>query len=338
MIQFSTAQVAAFIGGKVDGDAETIVSSFAKIEQGKAGDLCFLANMAYEQHLYSTSASAVIVADDFKPSKAVSAALIRVKNPYEAFAKLMAFAESQKPRATGVSELAFIAQGVEIPSSCLIGEFVVVQKNAKIGENCTIYPQVFIGENAIVGNDVVLFPGVKVMNDSVIGNRCVLNAGAIIGGDGFGFAPDEKGHYNKIPQLGNVVLEDDVEIGANTTIDRATMGSTRIGQGTKLDNLIMIAHNVELGKHNVFAAQAGVSGSTKMGDHNMIGGQVGFSGHIKIGSHCKIAAQSGIMSDVPNEASLMGSPAIPSNRYFRIYAIFRKLDELARKVNSLENK
>jgi UDP-3-O-[3-hydroxymyristoyl] glucosamine N-acyltransferase len=165
-----------------------------------------------------------------------------------------------------------------------------------------------------------------------------LNAGAIIGGDGFGFAPDEKGHYNKIPQLGNVVLEDDVEIGANTTIDRATMGSTRIGQGTKLDNLIMIAHNVELGKHNVFAAQAGVSGSTKMGDHNMIGGQVGFSGHIKIGSHCKIAAQSGIMSDVPNEASLMGSPAIPSNRYFRIYAIFRKLDELARKVNSLENK
>lgn len=338
MIQFTVAQVAAFIGGSVDGDTEAVVSSFAKIEQGKPGDLCFLANMAYEQHLYSTQASAVIISEEFKPSKFVSPALIRVNNPYEAFAKLMVFAESQKPRATGISELAFIAEGVNIPTSCLIGEFVVIQKNVQIGKNCTIYPQVFIGENVVIGDDVVLFPGVKVLKDSVIGNRCVLNAGAIVGGDGFGFAPDEKGHFSKIPQLGNVILEDDVEIGANTTIDRATMGSTRIGQGTKLDNLIMIAHNVEIGEHNVFAAQTGVSGSTKMGNHNMIGGQVGFSGHIKIGSRCKIAAQSGIMSDIPDEASLMGSPAIPSSRYFRIYAIFRKLDELARKVNSLENK
>lgn len=338
MIQFSAAQVAAFIGGRVDGDPDVVVSSFAKIEQGKPGDLCFLANMAYESHIYSTQASAVIVAEDFAPSKSIETSLIRVKNPYEAFAKLMAMADAQKPKKSGVSELAFIAADVQVPSSCLVGEFTVIQKNAKIGERCAIHPQVFIGENVVIGDDVVLFPGAKIMNDCQLGDRCVINAGAIVGGDGFGFAPDENGQYHKIPQLGNVVLESDVEIGANTTIDRATMGSTRIGQGTKLDNLIMIAHNVELGKHNVFAAQTGISGSTKIGDHNRVGGQVGITGHLKIGNHCNIAAQSGIMENVADGQSLMGAPAVPSMRFFRIYAIFRKLDELARKVNSLEKK
>lgn len=338
MIQFSAAQVAAFIGGKVDGDPQIIVASFAKIEEGKEGDLCFLANMAYEKHLYNTRASVVIVAEDFVPSQTVNTTLLRVKNPYEAFAKLMAMAESYKPKPSGISSLAFIAEGVHVPENCLVGEFTVIQRNVVVGERCLIHPQVFIGENVRIGNDVTLFPGVKIMSGCEIGDRCILQPGVVIGGDGFGFAPDENGHYSKIPQLGNVILESDVEIGANTTIDRATMGSTRIGQGTKLDNLIMIAHNVELGKHNVFAAQTGVSGSTKMGDFNMIGGQVGITGHLKMGNRIKIAAQSGIMENVADGASLMGSPAVSSTRFFRIYAVFRKLDELSRKLSELENK
>ncbi len=338
MIQFSAAQIAAFIGGVVDGDPQATVQSFAKIELGQQGDLCFLANMAYEQHLYQTKASVVIVADDFKPSASFSATLIKVSNPYEAFAKLMTMAEAQKPKASGVSSLAFVAPGVNVPESCFVGEFVVIQKQVVIGERCMIHPQAYIGENVIIGNDVVLFPGAKVLNNCQLGDRCVINAGAVIGGDGFGFAPDSNGHYRKIPQLGNVVLENDVEIGANTTIDRATMGSTVIGEGTKLDNLIMIAHNVEIGKHSVFAAQTGVSGSTKMGDFNMVGGQVGITGHLKIGSRIKIAAKSGIMENLDDGASVMGAPAMPSTKFFRIYAIFKKLDELAQKVNSLENK
>jgi len=264
--------------------------------------------------------------------------LIRVNNPYEAFAKLMTLADAQKPRRTGVSELAFIAPGVVVPDTCLVGEFAVIQSGATIGNNCTIHPQVFIGENVKIGNDVILFPGVKIMHDCVLGDRSIMNPGVVIGTDGFGFAPDANGHFSKIPQMGNVIIDEDVEIGANTTIDRATMGSTRIGKGTKLDNLIMVAHNCEIGQHNVFAAQTGVAGSTKMGDHNQVGGQVGFSGHLKIGSYCKFAAQSGIMEDLADHSSVMGAPALPATRFFRIYTIFRKLDDLARQVNALEKK
>lgn len=338
MMEFTAAQVASFIGGTVDGDAAAKLSNFAKIEQGKAGDLCFLANMAYEQYIYSTEASAVIVAEDFVPSKKVNAALIRVNNPYEAFAKLMALAESQKPKNQGISERAFVAPGVQIPESCLVAEFAVIQAGSVIGENVQIHPQVFVGENVKIGNDVILYPGVKIMHDCVIGDRVILNPGVVIGTDGFGFAPDANGHFSKIPQLGNVIIDEDVEIGANTTIDRATMGSTRVGKGTKLDNLIMVAHNCEIGQHNVFAAQAGVAGSTKIGDHNQVGGQVGFAGHLKIGSYCRFAAQSGIMDNLGDHSSVMGAPAVSATRFFKIYSIFKKLDELAFRVNALEKK
>ncbi len=338
MMEFTAAQVASFIGGKVDGDATAKLSNFAKIEQGKAGDLCFLANMAYEHYIYSTEASAVIVSEDFKPSGNIAAALIRVQNPYEAFAKLMALAESQKPKNTGISERAFVAPGVHVPESCLVAEFAVIQAGSVIGENVQIHPQVFIGENVKIGNDVILFPGVKIMHDCVIGDRSILNPGVVIGTDGFGFAPDANGHFSKIPQLGNVIIEEDVEIGANTTIDRATMGSTRIGKGTKLDNLIMVGHNCEIGTHNVFAAQAGVAGSTKIGDHNQVGGQVGFAGHLNIGSYCRFAAQSGIMDSLEDHSSVMGAPAVSATRFFKIYSIFKKLDELAFRVNALEKK
>jgi len=338
MMEFTAAQVASFIGGKVDGDATAKLSNFAKIEQGKAGDLCFLANMAYEHYIYDTEATAVIVAEDFVPSAKVHASLIRVQNPYEAFAKLMSLAESQKPKRSGISERAFVASGVQIPASCLVGEFAVIQSGASVGENVQIFPQVFIGENVIIGNDVILYPGVKIMHDCVIGDRVILNPGVVIGTDGFGFAPDANGHFSKIPQLGNVMIDEDVEIGANTTIDRATMGSTRIGKGTKLDNLIMVAHNCEIGQHNVFAAQTGVAGSTKMGDHNQVGGQVGFAGHLKIGSYCRFAAQSGIMDSLDDHSSVMGAPAVSATRFFKIYSIFKKLDEIAFRVNALEKK
>ncbi|HBG70812.1 MAG: UDP-3-O-(3-hydroxymyristoyl)glucosamine N-acyltransferase [Bacteroidetes bacterium GWF2_43_63] len=337
-MEFTAAQVASFIGGNVDGDAAAKLSNFAKIEQGKAGDLCFLSNMVYEHYIYTTEASAVIVAEDFVPSAKVSAALIRVKNPYEAFAKLMTLAEAQKPKNKGVAELAFVAAGVHVPESCFVGEFSVIQAGSAIGENTQIHPQVFIGENVKIGSDVILYPGVKIMHDCVIGDRVILNPGVVVGTDGFGFAPDANGHFSKIPQLGNVIIEDDVEVGANTTIDRATMGSTRVGKGTKLDNLIMIAHNCEIGEHNVFAAQAGVAGSTKIGDHNQVGGQVGFAGHLKIGSYCRFAAQSGIMDSLDDHSSVMGAPAVSATRFFKIYSIFKKLDEIAFRVNALEKK
>lgn len=338
MIEFSAEQVASFIGGFVDGDAKAKLFSFAKIEEGRKGDLCFLANMAYEKHIYTTEASAVIVDESFKPSEKHSTTLIRVKNPYEAFAKLMSMAEAQKPQKKGISNLAFIAGDVKITESCYVGEYSVIHSNTKIGERCVVYPQVFIGENVKIGDDVILYPGVKIMQGCEIGNRCIIHAGTVIGSDGFGFALDEKGEYKKIPQTGNVVLEDDVEIGANTTIDRATMGSTKVGKGSKLDNLIQVAHNVELGKHNVFAAQAGIAGSCKFGDYNQVGGQVGFAGHLKVGSYCKFAAQSGIKDNVQDKSSVMGAPAMNAVRYMRVYALFKKLDDMAARINKLEKK
>jgi len=294
--------------------------------------------MAYEEHLYTTEASAVIVSEDYTPSKNVNTTLIRVSNPYEAFAKLMAMADSKKAKSKGVSELAFIAPDVKVPDSCLVEEFVVIKPGAQLGDNVQIHSQVYIGENVKIGNNVVLHTGVKIMHDCVIGDRCILNPGAVVGSDGFGFAPGDNGNFSKIPQLGNVVIEEDVEIGANTTIDRATMGTTRIGKGTKLDNLIMVAHNCEIGSHNVFAAQVGVAGSTKIGSYNQVGGQVGFAGHLKIGSYCRIAAQSGIMDDLKDKSSVIGAPALPATRFFRIYSIFKKLDELSAKVRELEKK
>ncbi|PLW94680.1 MAG: UDP-3-O-(3-hydroxymyristoyl)glucosamine N-acyltransferase, partial [Marinilabiliales bacterium] len=230
----------------------------------------------------------------------------------------------------------FVDPSVKTDETHYIGEFAVVQKGVVLGNNVQINAQVFIGENVKIGNNVLIYPGAKILERCEVGDNCIIHSGVVIGSDGFGFAPDENGEYKKIPQTGNVVLENDVEIGANTTIDRATMGSTVVGRGTKLDNLIMIAHNVELGGHNVFAAQTGVAGSTKIGSYNMFGGQVGIAGHLKLGSKIKIAAQSGIMDNIEDGESLMGSPAMPAARYFRIFALFRKLDDMAKRLNQLE--
>lgn len=337
-MKFTAQQIAEFIEGELIGNKEAEISSFAKIEEGKPGDLCFLSNMKYESFVYSSKATLLIVPASFSPSKKLDINLIKVLDPYAAFAKLLSFAESMKETKKGISSLAFIEKGLEIDKSCYIGEFVVIQKACVLGVKVQIYPQVFIGENVKIGNNVIIYPGVKIFERCEIGDNCIIHSGAVIGSDGFGFAPNEKGEYQKIPQTGNVLIESNVEIGVNTVVDRATMGSTIIRRGTKLDNLIQIAHNVELGEHNVFAAQTGISGSTKIGSNNMFGGQVGVAGHLKIGNKIKIAAQSGIMNDIKDGESLMGSPALPASRFFRIYTLFRKLDEMAARINKLEKK
>lgn len=338
-MEFKLSELAANIGGTIEGDPNASVSFFAKIEEGTPGALCFLANMQYEQHIYSTKATAVIVSNDFKPSMPVSAHLIRVSDPYSTFAKLLQLAESiNKENHEGLSSLAFVDPSAQIMDHCYVGEFSVVSQNVKIGEKTTIYAHVFIGKNVTIGENCIIYPGVKILKNCKIGNRCIIHPGTIIGSDGFGFAPDENGHFSKIPQTGIVIIEDDVEIGANCTIDRATMGATIIGEGSKLDNLIQVAHNVVIGKHNVFAAQAGVSGSVKMGDHNMIGGQVGFAGHITIGNHVKIAAQSGIASNQPDNVSLLGSPAIDAKTAKRIFVLNKNLDKIVKRIDDIEKK
>lgn len=337
-MKFTAQQIADFIGGEVDGDSHSEVFSFAKIEEGKKGDLCFLSNMKYASYVEKSKASVIIVAADFKKPKATQSTLIRVNDPYSAFAKLMAYVESFKKPKFGVSELAFIDSSVKVDKTVYVGEFSVIQAGVVLGKNVQIYPHVFIGEGAKIGNNVLIYPGAKILERCEIGDNCIIHSGVVIGSDGFGFAPDEKGEYKKIPQMGNVVVENDVEIGANTTIDRATIGSTIIGRGTKLDNLIHIAHNVELGNHNVFAAQTGIAGSTKIGSYNMFGGQVGIAGHLQLGSKIKIAAQSGIMNNIKDGESLIGSPAMSSTHYFRVFALFRKLDDIAKRLNQLEKK
>lgn len=338
-MEFKLSELAAIIGGEVEGNPEHSVSFFAKIEEGTPGALCFLANMQYEEFLYSTKATAVIVSKDFNPAEPVSATLIRVNDPYATFAKLLELAESvNKEELKGISSLASVDPSATVDESSYVGEFSVVSKNVKIGKSSIIYAQVYIGQNVTIGEHCVVFPGVKILKNCKIGNNCTIHPGTIIGSDGFGFAPDNAGIYSKIPQTGTVIIEDNVEIGANCTIDRATMGATVIGEGTKLDNLIQVAHNVVIGRHNVFAAQAGVSGSVKIGDHNMIGGQVGFAGHIKIGNNVKIAAQSGIAGDQPDNVSLLGSPAIDAKAAKRIFVLNKNLDKIVKRIDALEKK
>lgn len=337
-MKLTAQQIADLIDGSIDGNGLAEVDHFSKIEEGKQGSLCFLANMSYAPYLYTCSASVVICPIDFKPNQEIKSTLIRVNQPYAAFAKLMQMAAAETKNQEGISSLAFIHDSAIIGTNAYVGPHVAIMENAQIGDNAQIYPQVFIGKNVKIGKKVTLFPGVRIMDDCIIGNNCILHPGVVIGSDGFGFAPDINGVFSKIPQTGNVILEDDVDVGSNTTIDRATMGSTIIRQGTKLDNLIMVAHNVEIGKHNVVASQAGFSGSVKIGDHNMIGGQVGVAGHLKIGSFCKIAAQSGIPSDVPDGSTLFGSPAIEAGLAKRLFVYYKNLDTLVKRINDLEKK
>ncbi len=326
-MKISVKELAALTGGQIDGDAEVYVSSFAKIEEAGPSDLTFLANTKYTHYIYSTQAAAVLVNKDFQPQEPIKATLIRVDDAYATLAHLMTLVKQQQQKPSGIEEPCHIADDAQVADDVYVGAFAYIGKGAKVGKGTLIYPQVYIGDNVEIGEDCIIYPGAKIYFDCKIGNRCIIQAGAVIGGDGFGFAPTATG-YDKIPQMGNVVLEDDTEVGANTTIDRATMGSTRIGKGTKLDNLIQVAHNVTIGRNNVFAAQSGFAGSSHVGDCNMIGGQVGVAGHIKIGSHNQIGAQSGIPNNVGDNGRLMGYPAIDARQFAKNLVYVNRLQQL----------
>lgn len=324
------------VNGTVEGDGEVKVSTFAKIEEGHPGAISFLANPKYTHFIYSTASSAVLVSRDFKPEQPVSATLIRVDDPYATVAMLLAMVEKMTAGSrTGIEQPSFIAPDAVVAPDAYVGAFAYISPRARIGARAKIYPQVYVGDDAVIGDDTILYPGVKVYKGCRIGSRCIIHSGAVIGADGFGFAPVD-GHYEKIPQTGNVVIADDVEIGANTTIDRAMMGSTSIGQGTKLDNLIQIAHNCAVGPDTVIAAQAGVAGSAKIGSNCMIGGQVGIVGHITVADRTEIGAQSGISKATSEGDRLMGSPAVEIMDYARNLVYVKKLGSLFDRVKAIE--
>jgi UDP-3-O-[3-hydroxymyristoyl] glucosamine N-acyltransferase len=338
-MDFTAAAIAGFLNGTVEGDPGARVSDVSRIEEGREGTLSFLANPKYEKYIYDTASTIVIVNQDFRPSRAVAPTLIRVKNAYESFASLLRLYEESRPKKSGISRLASVDASANLGNDLYVGDFTVISEGAEIGDEVQLYPQVYIGAGVKIGKGTILFPGVKIYAGSEIGAHCVIHAGAIIGADGFGFAPDREHHYRKIPQLGKVIIEDHVEVGANTTIDRATMGATILRKGVKLDNLIMIGHNVEVGEDTVMAGQTGISGSTKIGRNCMFGGQVGLIGHITVADGVKLAAQSGLARDVKQEGSvLQGAPAFEVGPYKRCYVLFKKLPELADRINDLEQK
>lgn len=337
-MQFSAIQIAALIKGNIEGDASVTVTSFGKIEEAGAGQLTFLANPKYEEFLYSTSASLIIIGEGLELKQPVTTTLIRVADPYSAFASLLEFYQQMmNKQLAGIQQPSHIDPSAQVGNNVFIGAFAYIGKNVTIGDDSKIYPGVFIGDNITIGSNSTIHPGVKIYHDCTVGNNVVIHAGAVLGGDGFGFAPQADGSFKKVPQIGNVVIEDDVEIGANTTIDRATIGSTLIKKGAKLDNLIQIAHNVEVGKSSVIAAQAGISGSTRLGNGVMIGGQAGIVGHISLADGTKINAQSGVSKSVkvPNSA-LTGSPAYDYTAMLRSQAVFRNLPDLEKKIQELE--
>ena len=336
-MEFTARQIAALVGGTVDGNPEAAVSSFAKIEEASAHDLTFLSNPKYTHYIYNTRAGVVLVSNDFQPTEPVAATMIRVADPYAVLSVLMEQVSAMlNPQPTGIESPSYIAEGVEVPEGAYIGAFAYIGRNVKLGRNVKIYPQAYIGHNVTIGDDTIIYPGVKVYHGCRIGSRCILQAGAVIGADGFGFAPLPDGSYHKIPQMGIVEIEDDVEVGANTTIDRATMGRTLISRGAKLDNLIQAAHNTSVGSNTVIAAQTGIAGSTSVGSGCMIGGQVGFAGHIKIGNGVQIGAQSGIPNDVADGARLMGYPAVNAGDFARQSVHIKRLADLFARVSRLE--
>lgn len=336
-MEFTAEAIAAFLGGTIEGDKNVTVNRVAKIEEGEPGAMSFLSNPKYEEYLYTTRASIVMVTNDFAPRHEVHTTLLRVADPYAAFAKLLEMYVAAKPRKSGVHALASVADSAKIGSDVYIGQYAVVEDGAVIGDGSRIYPQVFIGDKVKIGKNCTIYAGVKIFEECVLGDNVVLQGGVVIGGDGFGFAPQADGTYAKIPQIGNVVIEDNVEIGANTCIDRATMGSTVIKKGVKLDNLIQIAHNVVIGENTVIAAQAGIAGSTKLGNNMMVGGQVGIVGHLTIADHVKISSQSGVNHNITKEGeTLLGSPAINGMMHHRAHAIFKELPSLRAKVLQME--
>ena len=339
-MEFTVQQIAGMLGGIVEGDPERKISTLAKIEEAGDNALAFLSNPKYESFIYNTAAAAIIVSHNLVLKKRIQAALIRVDDPYTSFSKLLEeYQKAVLAFKTGVEEPAFMGSNSTIGQNFYRAAFSYIGQNCKIGDNARIFPHVFIGDNVKIGDNVIIYAGAKIYADTVIGNNCIIHAGAVIGSDGFGFAPQKDGTYKVIPQIGNVVLEDNVSIGANATIDCATMGSTLVREGSKIDNLVMIAHNVEVGRHTVIAAQTGVSGSSRIGNYCTIAGQVGIVGHINIADKTIIGAQSGVSKSVKEEGTIIqGSPAFDYKQNLRALTVFRKLPELQKEIDELKEK
>ncbi len=335
-MKFKAKQIAEILDGEILGNPEVEVSKLSKIEEGESGSLTFLSNPKYHSFLYTTQASITIVNSDFVLEKEVNTTLIKVKDAYKAFSKLLEFYNQVKNNKLGRETPHFIAESARIGEEEYIGSYAYIGENVTIGKNVKIYPNTYIGDNVTIGDNCILFSGVKIYSESQIGNNCKIHSGCVIGSDGFGFVPNENGEYNAVPQIGNVVIENNVDIGSNSTIDRATLGSTIIREGVKLDNQIQIAHNVEIGKHTVIASQSGIAGSTKIGEHCMIGGQVGIVGHITIGNNVKIQAQSGIGRSLNDDEVVQGSPAFGYNDYNKSYVYFKKLPDIAKQIHKIE--
>ena len=337
-MQFTAEMIAALLNGEIVGDKSATVSTVSSIDGGKTGALAYLTNPKYEQFVYTTEASIVLVDSAFVPKAEVKTTLIKVANVGECVLNLLEMYNAARPRKQGISKLASISEKATIGENCYIGDFVVIEDGAKIGDNVQIYPQCYIGDNVTIGDGTKIYAGVKIYEGCVVGSNCILHAGAVIGADGFGFAPKEDGTFAKIPQLGNVIIEDDVEIGANTTIDRAMMGSTIVRRNAKLDNLVQIGHNVEVGQSDFLCAQVGVAGSTKIGGHCILAGQVGVAGHLEIADNCVFGAQSGIPSSVRKAGMYQGSPIIDAMNWRRSVVGFKQLPDLIKKIQDLEKR
>ena len=334
-MEFSAKQIAEYIQGVIEGDENATVHTFAKIEEGIPGAISFLSNPKYTHYIYDTESSIVLVNKDFIPEKEVKATLIKVNNAYESLAKLMTLYEQSQPKRTGIDPLAYVAPTAKIGKDVYLAPFACVGDNAEIGDGTELHPHATVGRGAKVGKNCILYTNCNVYHDCRVGNNCILHSGCVIGADGFGFAPSPEG-YEKIPQIGIAILEDNVEVGANTCIDRATMGATIIRKGVKLDNLIQIAHNVEVGSNTVMASQVGIAGSTKVGEWCMFGGQVGLAGHIKIGNKVNLGAQSGVPGSLKDGQALIGTPPIEMKNYFKSSVLFKKLPDMAAELNSLK--
>ena len=332
-MNLTAGHIADQINGTVIGDRDIDIFNISKIEEGSKGSLTFLANPKYTEIIYTTKASAAIVSIDFEPTEKIELTLIKVKDPYSSFTTILELFDKDLSKRKGISQLTDIDKSSKISDSSFIGSFSKVGENSVIGEKCIIENQVFIGNNVEIGKGCLIYPGVKILDDTIIGQNCIIHSSTTIGSDGFGFAPNDDGSYKKIPQTGNVVIGDNVEIGSNSTIDRATLGSTIISNGVKLDNQIQVAHNVEIGENTAIAAQSGVAGSTKIGKNCMIGGQVGIIGHIKIGDNVKIQAQAGVTSNIESNSRVTGTPAISYMNYNKSYVHFKNLPEIVKKID-----
>lgn len=337
-MKFTAEQIASILDGDVVGNPLAEVYKLAKIEEGVTGSLTFLSNQKYQNYIYNTNATIVIVNRSFVPEKEVLSTLIKVDDAYASFSKLLEYYNQVKLMKSGIEQPSFISEGVTYGTDLYLGSFSYIGKNVKIGANVKIYPNTFIGDNVTIGDNCLFYAGVRIYSETEIGSGCIFHSGTIVGSDGFGFAPLKDGTYSKIPQIGNVIIEDDVEIGASSTIDRATLGSTIIRKGVKLDNQIQVAHNVEIGENTVIAAQTGIAGSTKIGSNCLIGGQVGIAGHLTIGNNVRIQAQSGVGRNIKDGEKLQGSPALGYNDYFKSYVHFKNLPKIVNEIEKIKKK